>query len=118
MTTTPPPFVQRLGNVALYVLPASVLSDDPVDAEDPSSLRGDASRDGESYIQVLRPMADGISLARVAASPDRLPHGYTVLLTEHHLSFTRPHNAGIQADSLLVSTSTVFPVPKPQERRS
>src|SRR5258708_3817687 len=78
-------FTQRVGYLIPCVLPADVLSAESIDAEDTSSLRTEASQDCLSYFQVMRPLEDGIYLARVAASPERVAHGYTVLLTEQDL---------------------------------
>ena len=53
-----------------YVAPAAILSADPVDEQDASRLRADASSDGACYFEVTRSFHDGTYLARVAARPD------------------------------------------------
>ncbi len=64
-----------------HVLPATVLSDEPIDAEDTSNLRADASTDGVCFVHICRTLQDGSLLARAAAHPDLLPEqGYTVIL--------------------------------------
>jgi hypothetical protein len=90
MTTAQRTFTHRIGYCITCVIPASVLSADPVDQEDTSNLRTDASQDHLSYIQVTRMLENGVYLAHVAASPDRASKGYTVLLTEQQLSFALP----------------------------
>jgi len=81
-------FAQRIGYVTTCVLPADLLSDES-DADDPSTLRADASRDGLSFIQVHRQLEDDLYLARVAASPALVANGdgYTVVLNENQLAF-------------------------------
>ncbi len=71
----------------LYVILAVHLSADPVDEEDPSSLRADVSTDGICYLQAIRSLNDGTYLVRVAKSPELLAQaGYTVLLTEEQFA--------------------------------
>ena len=71
----------------IHVLSASLLSDEPVDAQDESSLRADASANGICYVTVSRPLDSGALLARVAAHPSLLPDmGYTVVLNSHDVS--------------------------------
>ncbi len=90
MTTAQRTFAQRIGYCITSVIPASLLSDEPVSAEDLSSLRMDASHEGLSFIRVHRMIDEGLYVARVAASPDRVAHGYTVLLTEEQLYSALP----------------------------
>jgi hypothetical protein len=74
-----------------YVLPAEVLSAQPVDEEDTSSLREDASTDGQCYLHVIDDLHDGTYLCRVAAIPDAIrTRGYTLILSEEHLEQARP----------------------------
>src|SRR5581483_2943909 len=65
-------------------------SDESTCSEDSSSLRSDASCNGLSYIQVIRALEDHVYMARVAASPEGISHGYTVLLTEQQLYASLP----------------------------
>ncbi len=83
-------FVRRIGYLTTCVIPAALLSDEPTEVEDISSLRADASRGGLSFAHITQSLEEGVYLARVAASPDRVAHGYTVLLTEHDLHFALP----------------------------
>ncbi len=80
----------RIGYLVTSVIPASLLSDEPIDAEDSSSLRTDASHEGLSYLQVSYQLSESMYVCRVAASPDRAATGYTVLLTEQQLYFALP----------------------------
>ncbi len=81
-----------------YVLPASLLSDEPIHAGDPSSLRADARRDGICYVHLMRSFGDGTFLARVAASPSfRHAQGFTLVLTETHLTQAKPWDGRFQA---------------------
>ena len=85
------PLAKRLCFHYPYVLPAEVLSAQPVDEDDPSSLREDASTDGHCYLYVIDDLHDGTYLCRVAASPDAIrTRGYTILLSEEHLEQARP----------------------------
>ena len=71
----------------IHVLSATLLSDEPIDAQDESSLRADASANGICYVTVSRPLDGGALLARVAAHPSLLPAmGYTVVLNSHDVS--------------------------------
>lgn len=83
-------FTQRIGYLVTSVIPASLLSDEPIDAEDSSSLRTDASHEGLSYLQVSYQLSESEYVCRVASSPDRAATGYTVLLTEQQLYFALP----------------------------
>ena len=56
-----------------YAIPSDVLSNEPTHDEDPSSLRAEASRDGTSYLRLLKAFHDGTYLARVAAHPTFFP---------------------------------------------
>lgn len=77
-----------------YQMPASLLSDQPTHDDDPSSLQADASQDDRCYIRFIRAFGDGTYQGRVAARPDFDPNreGYTLLLTEAHLSQARAWN--------------------------
>jgi hypothetical protein len=88
--TTQRTFAQRVGYLTTCVLPADLLSDER-DAEDPSSLRADASRDGLTFVQVHRQLEDDLYLARVAALPALVTrgNGYTVVLSENQLLLAR-----------------------------
>ena len=69
-----------------HVIPAALLSDEPIDEQDASSLRTDASDNGISYETVSRLLNDGTLLARVAAHPALLPEqGYTVVLNSQDI---------------------------------
>jgi len=82
-----------------YEIPADVLSDEPTHDTDASSLRAEASRDGTSYLRLLKAFHDGTYLARVAAHPDFFPatQGYTVVLTDKQLAQARPWDARVLA---------------------
>lgn len=76
-----------------YVMPNTVLSPEPVDELDGSSLRAEASTNGKCYVRFIRPLHDGTYLARVAATPeDILSHGYTLVLTTAQLTLARPYD--------------------------
>ncbi|HZO72796.1 MAG TPA: hypothetical protein VFB60_11390 [Ktedonobacteraceae bacterium] len=83
-------FAQRIGYLVTCCIPADILSDESTCSEDSSSLRSDASCNGLSYIQVIRALEDHVYMARVAASPEGISHGYTVLLTEQQLYASLP----------------------------
>jgi hypothetical protein len=81
----------------LYVILAVHLSADPVDDEDPSSLRADVSTDGICYLRAIRSLNDGTYLVRVAKSPELLAQaGYTVLLTEEQFATALPWDCRLQ----------------------
>ncbi len=86
-------FLKRIGCLVTCVLPADLLSAEAADTEDPSTLRADASRDGLTFLQVRRQVEDDLYLARVAASPDQVAQGYTVLLSEQDLYYAHPYDA-------------------------
>jgi hypothetical protein len=87
----------RTGSHALYVMPADVLSAEPIDGGDMSSLRADGSHNGVCYLAVIRPLHDGTSLVRIAAHPDRiLTQGYTVVLSEAELAKAQPWDGCFQ----------------------
>src|SRR5450755_1097616 len=90
MMTAQRTFAQRIGYCISCIIPANLLSDEATSPEDASSLRMDASRDGLSFIRVHRMLDEGLYVARVAASPDRVAYGYTVLLTEQQLYSALP----------------------------
>jgi hypothetical protein len=80
-------FPQRIGYHQTCVLPATVLSADPLEDTDMSSLQADASSDGMCYLRVIDSFHDGTYLVRVAANPDLVrTQGYTVVLTEGQLA--------------------------------
>jgi hypothetical protein len=84
-------FPQHIGYHQTCVLPATVLSADPVDDQDGSNLQADASRDGTCYLQVIDTFHDGTYLVRVAANPELVrTQGYTVVLTEGQLACALP----------------------------
>lgn len=81
-----------------YVAPAALLSADPVDDEDASSLRTEASHNGACYLEVKRSFSDGTYLARVAADPDLIrTHGYTVVLSAAQLVQALPWDRRVQS---------------------
>lgn len=85
--------VKRIWYHYPYVMPASVLSAEPTHEQDTASLRDVASSDGACYLKVIRSFNDGTYLARVAAHPDRiLTHGYTLVLSDAHLTLARPYD--------------------------
>ncbi len=98
--TTRPPFSQRICSRSPHVLLAAHLSPDPVDEEDPASLRADASRDGLCFVRVIRSLEHGTYLVRVAADPDLLTRnqGYTVLLSEEQLACALPWDCRLQGE--------------------
>jgi hypothetical protein len=76
-----------LSQADYHVLPATILSAEPIDEQDTSNLRADASSNGICYLYILRSLHDGTCLARVAAHPDLLTEqGYTVVLSEGSLA--------------------------------
>jgi hypothetical protein len=84
-------FLQRVGYHQTCVLPATVLSADPVDDTDPSSLQADASSNGTCYLHVIDTFHDGTYLVRVDADPELVrTQGYTVVLTEGQLACALP----------------------------
>ncbi len=96
--TTRSSFSRRICYHCPYVLLAAHLSTDPVDEEDPSNLRADASQGGLCFVRVIRSLHDGTYLVRVAADPDLLAHdhGYTVLLSEEQLACALPWDCRLQ----------------------
>jgi hypothetical protein len=91
------PLAQPIRYHSPYVLPASVLSDEPTHDEDPSNLRADASHNGVCYLWVTRSFHDGTYLARVASQPDLVPtHGFTVVLSEVQLAQAHPWDYSFQ----------------------
>jgi hypothetical protein len=89
-----PIFSHRAYYYWTYVLPAEVLSGDPLDTdsnEDTSSLQAIASADGLCFASVLRSFGEGLYWAQVASHPDRLcTEGFLVVLTEEHLTYALP----------------------------
>jgi hypothetical protein len=77
-----------------YEMPACLLSAESTHDDDLSNLRADASQDDQCYIRFIRSFGDGTYQVRVAARPDFDPNreGYTLLLTEAHLSQVCPWN--------------------------
>lgn len=84
-------FAARIGWCVTCVIPASLLSDEP-DEQDGTRLRSEASQDRLSYMQAIRELEEGVYLARVAASPERVAQGYTVLLREEQLAYALPYD--------------------------
>ncbi len=79
-----------------YVAPATILSAEPVDDADASSLRADASTNGVCYLEVTRSFHDGTYLARVAAHPDLIrTQGYTIVLNAAQLALARPNDCRV-----------------------
>ena len=92
------PFAKRIWYCYPYVIPADVLSDEPIHEEDSSSLRLDASRDDTCYVRITRSFGDGTFLACVAASPEcKQTQGFTVVLTEAQVLKARPWDCRVQA---------------------
>jgi len=89
-------FSRRIGYCIPCVIPAELLSEDPFDEQDTSSLRADASEDRLSYIQVSRMVEESLYLARVASAPENVANGYTVLLNEQQLCFALPWDVRLQ----------------------
>ena len=88
------PQMQRIWFGYPYELPACLLSAEPTHDDDPSSLQADASQDDQCYIRFIRCFGDGTYQGRVAARPNFDPNreGYTLLITEAHLSQARAWN--------------------------
>ena len=91
------PLEQRIWYHYPYVVPATLLSNEPTHACDTSSLRADASRDDMCFVRLTRSFGDGTFLARVAASPDFKHRQFTLVLTEAQLAQARPWDGRIQA---------------------
>ena len=108
-------FPQRIGYHQTCVLPAAILSADPVDDQDASSLQADASSDGICYLRVIDSFHDGTYLVRVAARPDLVrSHGYTVVLTEGQLASALPWNCRTKSRPFalhVASQSLLVPAP-------
>lgn len=70
-----------------YMMSAMLLSDEPVDAQDTSSLRAAASNNGICYMHLARLLHDGTYLAKVAAAAESLPaRGYTIIVTDEQIA--------------------------------
>ena len=96
MTQTSP-LARRICYHYPYVAPANVLSAEPVDDEDASNLRAEASHNGACYLEVTRLFQDGTYLVRVAAHPDLIrTDGYTVVLYAAQLAQARPYDCRLQ----------------------
>jgi len=91
------PLEQRIWYHYPYVVPATLLSEEPTHVGDTSSLRADASRDDRCFVRLMRAFGDGTFLARIAASPDFTHRQFTLVLTEAHLSQAKPWDGRIQA---------------------
>jgi hypothetical protein len=92
------PLEERIWYHYPYVLPAALLSDEPTHVGDPSSLRADASQGDSCYVHIIRSFGDGTFLVRVAAAPNfKHTQGFTLVLTEAHLSQATPWDGSIQA---------------------
>jgi hypothetical protein len=85
MATVPRTFARQIGYLITCVMPADVLSAEPIDGEDGSNLRADASRNGLSYLQVVPSLEEGRYLVRIVATPECARKGYTVILSEEDL---------------------------------
>jgi hypothetical protein len=87
-------FFQRFGAQGICVLPAEVLSNDPLRVDPqthtmPSSLRQQASALGLCFARILRSCGDGLYWAFVASTPD-LVDAQRVVLTEEQLYHALP----------------------------
>ena len=87
-------FFQRFGAHGICVLPAEVISNDPLRVDPdthivPPSLRKEAGALGLCFAQVLRSITDGLYWALVAATP-ALVDAQRVVLTEEHLYHALP----------------------------
>lgn len=91
-------FATRIGWCVTCVIPADLLSDEP-DEQDGTSLRSEASCDQLSYMQASRELEKGVYLARVAADPERVAQGYTVLFREEQLLYALPWDQRIAGKS-------------------
>jgi len=96
---TPLSLAKRICYHYPYVMLAAILSGDSVDEEDTSSLRADASNEGICYIHVIGSLGDGWYLVRVAARPEFLSDGYTVVLNEGQLAYVLPWDCRLQGKS-------------------
>ena len=71
----------------IYMLPASLLSDEPVDEQDTSSLRAEASSNGVCYLHLLKALPDGLTyVAKVAAHPEQVMQGFILIVSYKHLA--------------------------------
>ena len=88
------PQMRRIWFCYPYEMPASLLSAEPTLDDDPSSLQADASQDNWCYVRFIRSFGDGTYQVRVSVRPDFDPNqeGYTLLLSEEHLSQVCPWN--------------------------
>jgi hypothetical protein len=92
------PLEERIWYHYPYVLPATLLSDEPTHDGDPSSLRADASHEDICYVHITRSFGDGTFLARVSSSPTfKHAQGFTLIFTEQHLAQATPWDGRIQA---------------------
>ena len=92
------PLEQRIWYHYPYVMPAKMLSNEPTDTDDTSSLRAEASQDDTCFVHITRSFGDGTFLARVAASPNfKHAQGFTLVLTEANLAQAKPWDGRIQA---------------------
>lgn len=98
-------FAQRIGLYWTCVILADafsaepVLSDDETEEQDTSSLYAEASTDGYSFAQVSRSFHDGTYLAHVAASPEQVSTGFTIILSEEDLYCALPYDTRLKATS-------------------
>src|SRR5690242_11167767 len=76
-----------------YEVPASLLSDEPVDEQDASNLRADASSHGVCYLRLIRSLEDGAYLAKVAAHPENAIQGFTLIVTDEQMTQAQPYPA-------------------------
>jgi len=91
-------FVSRIGFCITCAIPADLLSDEP-DEPGGASLHSEASRDNISFMQAIRELAQGLYLARVAADPERVAQGYTVLFREEQLYDALPWDQRLKGKS-------------------
>ncbi len=83
-----------------YVAPETILSAEPIDDQDASSLRADASEDGACYLEVTRSFHDGTYQARVASHPGLIrTQGYTIVLNAAQLALARPYDCRVSDKS-------------------
>lgn len=75
-----------------YEVSASLLSNEPVDEQDTSSLRINASNNGRCYVHILRNLGDETYLAKVAARPEQAEvTGFTLLVTDEQMIQAQPY---------------------------
>ncbi len=81
---------QRIG-YNRFCFDASVLSAEPIDASDLSSLKEAASQDGLSYGHIVKDLGSGCYLLHISSDPDCLPSFfYTLVLSDEDLLTALP----------------------------